>query len=129
MTIPLYYEGHAYRAGSRIRVTIAAPNGTQPIWAFAETSPKGTAKVAIAYSQEAPIPNLLLPVVSGRQRSDRAAAVPRAARRAVPDLPAVHQSLSAQAAIAASVTASIPTRRAAISSLRPYRAASAAGAR
>lgn len=28
VTIPLYYEGHVYRAGSRIRVTIAAPNGT-----------------------------------------------------------------------------------------------------
>ena len=28
VTIPLYFEGHAYRAGSRIRVTIAAPNGT-----------------------------------------------------------------------------------------------------
>ena len=26
-TIPLYYEGHAYRAGSRIRVTISAPGG------------------------------------------------------------------------------------------------------
>ncbi len=41
VTIPLYYEGHAYRAGSRIRVTIAAPNGTQPIWAFDETEPEG----------------------------------------------------------------------------------------
>ncbi len=38
VTIPLYYEGHAYRAGSRIRVTITAPNGDQPIWAFGETS-------------------------------------------------------------------------------------------
>ena len=37
VTIPLYYQGHAYRAGSRIRVTITAPNGDQPIWAFAET--------------------------------------------------------------------------------------------
>ena len=27
VTVPLYYEGHAYRAGSRIRITIAAPNG------------------------------------------------------------------------------------------------------
>ncbi len=27
VTIPLYYEGHAYRAGSRIRVTISAPGG------------------------------------------------------------------------------------------------------
>ena len=27
VTVPLYYEGHAYRAGSRIRITISAPNG------------------------------------------------------------------------------------------------------
>src|SRR5207253_9610810 len=25
VTIPLYYQGHAYRAGSRIRLTISAP--------------------------------------------------------------------------------------------------------
>ena len=41
VTVPLYYEGHAYRAGSRIRVTISAPNGTQPIWSFARDSPEG----------------------------------------------------------------------------------------
>jgi predicted acyl esterase len=64
VTIPLYYEGHAYRAGSRIRVTIAAPNGTQPIWDFEETEPAGTANVAIAYSAQDPS-NLLLPVVPG----------------------------------------------------------------
>ena len=66
VTIPLYYEGHAYRAGSRIRVTIAAPNGTQPIWSFSETKPKGTAKVAIAFSKQMPS-KLLLPVVPGVQ--------------------------------------------------------------
>jgi uncharacterized protein len=64
VTIPLYYEGHAYRAGSRIRVTIAAPNGTQPIWAFDKTEPEGTAQVAIAYGAGTPS-NLLLPVVPG----------------------------------------------------------------
>lgn len=64
VTIPLYYEGHAYRAGSRIRVTIAAPNGTQPIWDFEETEPAGKAQVAIAYSRQDPS-NLLLPVVPG----------------------------------------------------------------
>ncbi|MGV1048741.1 MAG: CocE/NonD family hydrolase [Solirubrobacterales bacterium] len=64
VTIPLYYEGHAYRAGSRIRVTIAAPNGSQPIWAFAEAEPQGTANVAIAYGKEQPS-NLVLPVVPG----------------------------------------------------------------
>jgi uncharacterized protein len=64
VTIPLYYEGHAYRAGSRIRVTIAAPNGTQPIWAFDETEPEGSAQVAIAYGGGTPS-SLLLPVVPG----------------------------------------------------------------
>ncbi len=65
VTIPLYYEGHAYRAGSRIRVTIAAPNGTQPIWAFDHAEPEGsTAQVAIAYGGATPS-NLLLPVVPG----------------------------------------------------------------
>jgi uncharacterized protein len=65
VTIPLYYEGHAYRAGSRIRVTITAPNGDQPIWAFGETKPsKGGARVAIAYSKRRPS-RLILPVVPG----------------------------------------------------------------
>jgi predicted acyl esterase len=64
VTIPLYYEGHAYRAGSRIRVTIAAPNGTQPIWDFDHTVPEGTAQVAIAYGAGTPS-HLLLPVVPG----------------------------------------------------------------
>lgn len=64
LVIPLYYEGHAYRAGSRIRVTIAAPNGTQPIWSFSHTEPKGTAKVSIAYSKQRPS-SLILPVVPG----------------------------------------------------------------
>jgi predicted acyl esterase len=62
-TVPLYYQGHAYRAGSRVRVTIAAPNGDQPIWAFKSTQPKkGSPKVSIAYSRKMPS-SLVLPVV------------------------------------------------------------------
>jgi predicted acyl esterase len=65
VTIPLYYEGHAYRAGSRIRVTITAPNGDQPIWSFGVTVPKkGTASVAVAYGKKRPSA-LQLPVVPG----------------------------------------------------------------
>jgi hypothetical protein len=64
VTIPLYYEGHVYRAGSRIRVTISAPNGDQPIWSFSEANPSGTANVAIAHSKQMPS-SLLLPEVSG----------------------------------------------------------------
>jgi uncharacterized protein len=64
VVIPLYYEGHVYRAGSRIRVTISAPNGTQPIWSFSQTVPHGTAKVSIAFSRSTPS-SLVLPVVPG----------------------------------------------------------------
>jgi predicted acyl esterase len=65
VTIPLYYEGHAYRAGSRIRVTISAPNGDQPIWSFSETKPKsGHAKVSIAFSKHKRS-RLTLPIVPG----------------------------------------------------------------
>ena len=66
VTIPLYYQGHAYRAGSRIRVTIAAPNGTQPIWAFDHAEPEtGTTQVAIAYGAGHP----LEPAAAGRPRA------------------------------------------------------------
>jgi hypothetical protein len=64
VAVPLYYQGHAYRAGSRIRVTIAAPNGTQPIWSFSQTKPAGTAVASIAFSQSMPS-KLVLPVVPG----------------------------------------------------------------
>jgi predicted acyl esterase len=63
--IPLYYQGHVYRAGSRIRVTIGAPNGDQPIWAFGEAQPRrGRARVAISLSPRTPS-SLVLPVVPG----------------------------------------------------------------
>ncbi len=65
VTIPLYFEGHAYRAGSRIRVTIAAPNGTQPVWSFSQTEPEGTTSdVSIAFGPGMPA-NLTLPIVPG----------------------------------------------------------------
>jgi uncharacterized protein len=64
VTIPLYYEGHAYRTGSRIRVTITAPNGDQPIWSFGETNPKRKAKVTVAFAKTMPS-SLILPVVPG----------------------------------------------------------------
>jgi hypothetical protein len=64
VTIPLYYEGHMYRAGSRIRVRISAPNGDQPIWSFGEPVPDGQANVQIGYGGDVPS-RLELPVVPG----------------------------------------------------------------
>jgi len=72
LVIPLYDEGHVYRAGSRIELTIAAPNGTQPVWSFSQTepdssmSPSGTSTVAVEYGPDLAQPSMLvLPVVPG----------------------------------------------------------------
>jgi uncharacterized protein len=63
VVIPLYFQGHAYRAGSRIRVTISAPNGTQPIWSFGHTEPAGaTASESVAFAPGMPS-SVVLPVV------------------------------------------------------------------
>ena len=64
ITVPLYYQGHVYRSGSRIRVTISAAGGDQPVWAFGEAQPSGTAKVRVAHSAEMPS-RLVLPLVGG----------------------------------------------------------------
>lgn len=64
VAIPLYFQGHAYRTGSRIRVTISAPNGDQPIWAFAGARPDRPATVDISHSRKHPS-RLVLPVVPG----------------------------------------------------------------
>ncbi len=61
---PLYYEGHVYRAGSRIRITISAPGGDQPTWGFADLLPTRRATVRVAHSEARPS-RLVLPVVPG----------------------------------------------------------------
>ncbi len=60
VTIPLYYQGHAYRKGSRIRVLLTAPDGDQPIWAF-KTSPRKPTTVTVRRRGS----KLVLPVVPG----------------------------------------------------------------
>jgi hypothetical protein len=87
--IPLYYQGHAYRTGSRIRVTISAPNGDQPIWSFGETLPNGTEGQDRALAQaavEAPAPGR-----AGARGADRAPDLSGSTRRALPRLPADRQ--------------------------------------
>jgi len=64
VVVPLYYEGHVYRAGSRIRITISAPGADQPIWAFADLVPEHRATVRVAHSK-AMASRLVLPVVPG----------------------------------------------------------------
>ncbi|MBZ5740327.1 CocE/NonD family hydrolase C-terminal non-catalytic domain-containing protein [Nocardioides mangrovi] len=76
VVIPLYFQGHAYRAGSRIRVTISAPGGEQPIWAFAHAKPvQGTSTIHVASSRQHPS-RLVLPVVPGLSIDSDAPACP-----------------------------------------------------
>ena len=66
VAIPLYYEGHVYRAGSRIRIVISAPGGDQPTWAFADLSPGVSRHVTVRVAHSPSMPSrLVLPVVSG----------------------------------------------------------------
>lgn len=65
LVVPLYFSGHPYRAGTRIKIAIAAPNGTQPIWAFDHTKPSsGTEKVDVLADAKHPS-RLVLPEVTG----------------------------------------------------------------
>ena len=91
-TIPLYYQGHAYRAGSRIRVTIAAPNGDQPIWSFGETRARAAPPTVVHRPLEGHALEAA-PAGGAGDRPDRAAAVPGAPGRALPGLPAVREPL------------------------------------
>jgi predicted acyl esterase len=64
LDVPLYYQGHVYRAGSRIRLIVSATGGDQPVWAFGKARPRGRARVTLARGAAHPS-RLLLPVVPG----------------------------------------------------------------
>ena len=55
LIVPLYNQGHVYRAGSSIRVTLTAPSGDQPVWSFAEAVPRGT-RTSPSLLPQAPLP-------------------------------------------------------------------------
>jgi hypothetical protein len=61
--VPIFPVAHAFRAGSRIRVTITATGGDRPRWDFA-TVDKGNARNTVALGGRNPS-SLVLPVVTG----------------------------------------------------------------
>jgi predicted acyl esterase len=61
--VPVYPVAHAFRAGSRIRVTIQAVGGDRPRWDF-DTVDKGSTRNTIALGG-ARASSLVLPVLSG----------------------------------------------------------------
>ena len=64
VTVPLYYQGHVYRAGSRIRVTISAPERRPADLVVRRDRAGGTADVSLALTR---MPSrLVLPDGPGR---------------------------------------------------------------
>jgi predicted acyl esterase len=61
--VPIFPVAHAFRAGSRIRVTVQAPGGDRPRWAFA-TVDNGSAHNTVSLGG-ARASSLVLPVVAG----------------------------------------------------------------
>ena len=83
--VPIFPVAHAFRAGSRIRVTIKAPGGDRPRWDFA-TVDKGTTRNTIGLGG-ARASRLVLPVVAGATaKGTPLPGADRAARRAQPPL-------------------------------------------
>ena len=63
MRVPIFPVAHAFRAGSKIRVTIQAAGGDRPRWDFA-TVDKGNTRNTISLGG-ARASSLVLPVVAG----------------------------------------------------------------
>ena len=63
MRVPIYPVAHAFRAGSRIRVTVQATGGDRPRWDFA-TLDRGRTRNTIALGG-ARASSLVLPVLAG----------------------------------------------------------------
>ncbi len=61
--VPIYPVAHAFRAGSRIRVTVQAPGGDRPRWDF-DTVDKGNTHNTVALGG-ARASSLVLPVLAG----------------------------------------------------------------
>ncbi len=75
MRIPILPFGYAFRAGSRIRVTITAPGGDRPVWEFDTYQTHGTVTDTVALGGATPSA-LVLSVVPGLVPPDPQPACP-----------------------------------------------------
>ena len=61
--IEIFPFGHVFRAGSRVRITVEAPGGDRPFWAFDTLQPPAGQRVWIGYGPSTPS-HVVLPLVS-----------------------------------------------------------------
>ena len=83
--IPLYYQGHVYREGSRIRVIVSRPRRRPAGLGVRRDAPDGTPWVAVALAQSSRRGSSCRS--AGRRGADRPTGVPGAPRRALPHYP------------------------------------------
>lgn len=62
--LEIFPFAHAFRAGSRLRLTIEAPGGSRPLWKFAAIPGDGSGTITVARSALRPS-RVVLPVVPG----------------------------------------------------------------
>jgi hypothetical protein len=62
--IEIFPFGHVFRAGSRIRITVEAPGGDRPFWAFDALTPPPNQQVSVGYGPATPS-QVVLPLASG----------------------------------------------------------------
>lgn len=60
--VELFPFGHAFRAGSRVRISVEAPGGDRPLWQFDSPAVDGEVTVSVAHSAAFPS-RVVLPVV------------------------------------------------------------------
>ena len=83
--VPIYPFGHAFRAGSQIRIVVQPPGGNRPAWAFDALTYDGTVTNQVARRAAQPS-KVVLPVISGVVGDHSPARVRLAPRSAVPRL-------------------------------------------
>ncbi len=109
LRVGLFPFAQPFRAGSRIRITVDAPGGARPLWAFDTISDGERVTVATDRVHQS---RLVLPVVAGRARAAQGPAVRVAAQPALPDLPVGQEAVSTGSAGAASGGTAVPGRSA-----------------
>ncbi|HSS11282.1 MAG TPA: CocE/NonD family hydrolase, partial [Acidimicrobiales bacterium] len=62
--IEVFPFGHVFHAGSRIRISVEAPGGDRPFWAFDTLTPSSGQQVSVGYGPSTPS-RVVLPLVPG----------------------------------------------------------------
>ncbi len=86
--VALYPFAHIFRAGSRLRITVEAPGGNRPFWAFGDLPANGTVVNSIGHSRTHPS-RVVLPVIDNPAPGIPAAYPPCGSLRGEPCRPTV----------------------------------------